>query len=65
MTNDNFRSKQKGYDDATTGAGRKDDQDSWYYEGYIEGQLKMIEWSMEEISKITKSGIYMGEGYDY
>lgn len=53
MTNDNMMSKMSGYNDATCSCSRKENMDSWYYQGYLEGQCEIISDTMRLISKLT------------
>lgn len=46
--------KRLGYDDAIEGLHRKEGQSSYYYEGYVEGQLQQIQWSVEAINETLK-----------
>lgn len=48
------KSKQLGYEDAIKGLHSKLDQDSWYYQGYVDGQIELIRSSLEDFNNNVK-----------
>lgn len=49
MTNKQEQNKREGYEDAICSSPRKHDRDSYYYEGYMIGQLTKMDWAMQDI----------------
>lgn len=49
MTIEQDKNKREGYSDATCNRSSQENRDSYYYEGYMLGQLTKIEWTMQDL----------------